>query len=89
MIRFKEVIEIVQEPIKKIRGISESGDYVEIRLKNCSLDIRASKQNGDCMRTLYRQELIKPLTIEEIIKYLGLEFISEEGNYEKKENSID
>jgi hypothetical protein len=72
LITFIEVIEKIEEPIIKIRGINNKGEYVEVRLKGISLDVRVSKSEGEQMRMIYQQNLIKPLNLKEIIKFLGL-----------------
>ena len=89
MITFVQVIEMIDKPIKKIRGITETGEYVEVRMKEIdkdnrssihthSLDIRMSKFEGESMRIIYHQNVIKELSLAEIIDFLGIKFIKEE-----------
>ena len=72
-------IEIVnRDDIKKIKGYTEDGTYVEIRCKDGYLDIRASKNEGISMRRLYSEKVNKEVTIDEMYRELN-EFLAKEG----------
>ncbi len=99
MIKFVKVIERIETPIVKIRGITSTGEYAEVRLKPipydllyskgvkvCSLDVRVSKEEGSNMRRIYQQDLIKYLSLDEVIKYLEIQ-IEEESDVTGQENS--
>jgi hypothetical protein len=75
MVTFKKLIEIIDDSIKKIRGITENGDYCEVRLKGKCLDIKCSKQEGYSMRCIYRTVVEGDMSIAEIIELLGITFI--------------
>lgn len=65
--------------IKKIKGHTEDGTYVEIRYKDGYLDIRASNNEGISMRRLYSKKVNKELTIDEMYVELN-EFLAKGDN---------
>jgi len=67
MIQLARIIEYINEPIKKISGISTTGEYVEIRVKDNILDVRASKEDGESMRILFKKELTEEESEKEIL----------------------
>ena len=78
VIKFVEVIEKIEVPIKKIRGITNTGEYAEIRLKDNVLDVRVSKEEGNQLRVIFKQAVLGHLSIDEIIEFLDVEFIKED-----------
>lgn len=72
MLKIQTIYEIIKEPIIKIRGTVETGEYFEIRKKGKWLDVRASKEEGFSMRTIYREKFDSEITFEEILKYLEI-----------------
>ena len=86
MIEIKKIIEIIQEPILKVRAIDSSGDYVEIKLEDGWLDVRAGKDENSSLRTLYRDNDSEGLTFAEIINKLNIIYLW--GNiYEENYNN--
>ena len=67
-----EIIE--NEQIKKIKGETIDGSYVEIRYKNGWLDILASANAGMSMRTIYRDRVEYEMSIKDMIKKLDIIF---------------
>jgi len=87
MIVFKKVIEIYDKSIKKIRGIAETGEYVEVRLKKVYgankeyfLDVRVAKEEGLSMRFLYMKTVQENMSIKEIISFLDIKFLEEKDD---------
>ena len=74
MIKLHRITEIIDDDIKEIRAITNTNEYISIRLQNKWLDVRATKIEGESMRTIYRDKIDKDMDIAEIIKYLNIIF---------------
>ena len=77
MLYVSKVIEIVDsEEIKKLRMITKDNEYCEVRLKdNGWLDVRMSKNDNEGMRMILKEKIDAVLSIEEIIKHVGIIFL--------------
>ena len=65
---------IDNEKIKKIKGRLTDDTYVEIRYKNGWFDVLVSAKEGASMRSIYRMEVEKEMTIADMIKELDIIF---------------
>ena len=65
---------IDNEQIKKIKGQTTDGTYVEVRYKNGWLDILAFANLGSSGRSIYRVEVNKEMSIADMISELNIIF---------------
>ena len=74
LLRVKRIVEIVSDDITKIRCITTTDEYAEIRLKENWLDVRIGKMDYESLRCIYREKVCEDLCVNEIIKKLGIIF---------------
>lgn len=72
MFVIKKIIEIVNSPIVKIRGLTSNNEYFEIRLKDNWLDVRVSKSEYESMRCIYRDKVYENLTVHDVFEVLKI-----------------
>lgn len=68
-------VEIINnEQIKKIKGQTLDGTYIEIRYKNSWLDILVSAKEGASKRSIYRDKVEEKMSIQDMIDKLEILF---------------
>ena len=63
---------IDNDDVKIIKGISFHDEFIEIKFKNGWLNVTACKTEGGCNTSIFRQEINKDMSIDDIMKYFSV-----------------